>query len=68
MELTEEERARLTRWERRHKSSQALVLRFRIVLRCAEGMSNARVAEAVGVTATTVGKWRSGFCELGRIV
>jgi DNA-binding XRE family transcriptional regulator len=64
LELTEEERAQLTRWERRRKSSQALALRSRIVLRCAEGLSNARVAEQVGVTPTTVGKWRSRFCEL----
>jgi transposase len=27
-------------------------------------MSNAGVAEAVGVSPATVGKWRSRFCEL----
>ena len=64
LELTDEERTQLVRWERRRKSSQALALRSRIVLGCAEGLSNARVAEEVGVTPTTVGKWRSRFCEL----
>jgi len=34
------------------------------VLKCAEGLANKEVAEAVGVTASTVGKWRSRFCEL----
>ncbi len=64
LELTEEEREQLVRWERRRKSSQALALRSRIVLKCAEGLPNTQVAEAVGVTASTVGKWRSRFCEL----
>ena len=34
------------------------------MLKCAEGLPNTQVAEAVGVTASTVGKWRSRFCEL----
>jgi transposase len=64
LELTDSERDQLVRWERRRKSSQALVLRSRIVLQCAAGLSNREVAEAVGVTPATVGKWRSLFCEL----
>jgi transposase len=64
LELTEAEREQLTRWERRRKSSQALALRSRIVLRCAEGLANKEVAAAVGVTPSTVGKWRRRFCEL----
>jgi hypothetical protein len=39
--LTDDERATLQRWARRAKSSQALALRCRIVLACAEGASNA---------------------------
>ena len=34
LELTEQEREQLSRWERRRKSSQALALRSRIVLAC----------------------------------
>jgi len=64
LELTGGEREQLVRWERRRKSSQALALRSRIVLQCASGLANAQVAEAVGVTPTTVGKWRRRFCEL----
>lgn len=64
LELTDTEREQLVRWERRRKSSQALALRSRIVLKCAEGLANKQVAEAVGVTPVTVGKWRSRFCEL----
>jgi transposase len=64
LELSDEEREQLARWERRRKSSQALALRSRIVLKCAEGLSNKEVALAVGVSQPTVGKWRSRFCEL----
>ena len=61
--LSEEERATLERWERRPKSAQALALRCRIVLACAEGGHNNEVAERVGVSRLTVGKWRSRFLE-----
>lgn len=59
--LTGEERETLTRWSRRAKSSQALGLRSRIVLACADGMSNVEVARMLGVSRPTVGKWRSRF-------
>ncbi len=61
LELTTEEREQLVRWERRRKSSQALALRSRIVLACGSGLSNGEVAERVGCSANTVGKWRSRF-------
>jgi transposase/transcriptional regulator with XRE-family HTH domain len=64
LELTDEEREQLVRWERRRKSSQALALRSRIVLRCAAGAANTEVARGCGVTVQTVGKWRRRFCEL----
>jgi transposase len=59
--LTDDERAILQRWARRAKSSQALALRCRIVLACAEGASNAAVAERLGISRPTVTKWRSRF-------
>lgn len=64
--LSEEERATLERWERRPKSAQALALRCRIVLACAEGGHNNEVAERIGVSRATVGKWRNRFCHLSR--
>ncbi len=41
--------------------AQALALRCRIVLACAEGLSNVEVADRLGVNRMTVGKWRSRF-------
>jgi transposase len=61
--LTDEERAALQRWARRRKSAQALALRSRIVLACAEGLDNKQVAAQERVTQQTVGKWRARFVE-----
>ena len=63
LELTAEERDQLTRWARRRTSAQALALRSRIVLGCADGLSNKEVAVAEGVSQPTVGKWRARFVE-----
>lgn len=62
--LTDDERDQLERWARRRRSSQALALRCRIVLACAEGLSNKEVAGRVGASLPTVGKWRRRFLEL----
>ena len=64
LELTSDEREQLERWARRRSSSQALALRSRIVLECAEGVPNKEVAARLGVSQPTVGKWRSRFLEL----
>jgi len=61
--LTDAEREQLTRWSRRAKSSQALALRSRIVLVCAGGADNKRVAAQLGCSTATVGKWRGRFVE-----
>jgi transposase len=53
----------LQEWTRRRSTAQALALRARIVLACAEGQDNIDVAEQLGVTHQTVGKWRQRFVE-----
>lgn len=63
VELTVQEHNQLMEWTRRHKTSQALALRSRIILACAQGASNGEVAERCRVTPQTVGKWRSRFLE-----
>src|SRR5215218_146563 len=64
LELSGAEREQLQRWARRAKSSQALALRSRIVLGCADGADNKTVAAQLGCAAATVGKWRGRFVAL----
>ena len=61
IELSEDERETLQRWTRRHSSSQALALRSRIVLGCADGQSNTAIAADLGCHQVTVAKWRHRF-------
>jgi len=59
--LSDDERETLERWARRPKSAQALALRCRIVLACADGGHVREVAERLGLDPHTVGKWRRRF-------
>jgi transposase len=61
VELTQDERYELERYVRRRKTSQQLALRSRIVLLCADGLTNTEVAKRLRVTDHTVGKWRRRF-------
>ena len=59
--LGESERSELEALARRRKTGQALAMRARIVLECAEGLQSKQVATALGVDQATVGKWRHRF-------
>jgi transposase len=59
--LTGDERRRLENWVKRRSTAQGLALRARIVLACAQGGSNTAVAARLGVSRTTVRKWRARF-------
>jgi DNA-binding CsgD family transcriptional regulator len=53
--LSETERAELKQLSSRRKTAQALALRARIVLECAQGLENQEVAAGLGVAKNTVG-------------
>ena len=60
--LSDSERQELDRWVG-GAVAQKLSVRAGIVLACADGASNIRVAAEFGVTVVTVGKWRRRFAE-----
>jgi transposase len=59
--LSDAERDQLSRWARRGKTSQALALRAKIVLACAEGRDNKAVAAEFRVGEHMVARWRGRF-------
>ena len=61
--LTDGERAELQRLVRRRKTGQAIASRARIILLAAKGWPNVRIAEELGVSGRTVGKWRNRFAN-----
>ena len=63
--LTQEERQTLERWARRRTSAQALALRARIVLACAEGATNVAVAEQLGIWPRRWPSGGAGSCASG---
>jgi len=63
LRLSDDEHDMLERWARRPTTAQALAQRARIVLACASGRTNTRVARELRLTKQTVGKWRSRFVD-----
>ncbi len=64
IKLTDEERQVLVGYTRRHTTAQALALRARIVLRCADGGENQTIAAELKVARGTVSRWRLRFATL----
>src|SRR4051812_50053249 len=63
LELDEVERAELRSLASRRSTAQALALRARIVLACADGEQSKVVATRLAVDPGTVGKWRRRFTK-----
>lgn len=65
IELTEEQREQLEKLSRGRSRPARVVERARIVLLAFEGKQNREIAEILGVTRRTVGRWRSRFAAKG---
>ena len=63
IELTEDERTVLESYVSRRKTAQALALRARIILCCADGRYDHLIADELQIVRSTVGKWRRRFAE-----
>jgi DNA-binding NarL/FixJ family response regulator len=61
MTLTADERETLERWTPRPSTTEALAQRARLILSCAAGETNTRVARELRLTKQTVGRWRTRF-------
>jgi transposase len=61
LNVTPEEKEKLSMLARRPKSAQAIAMRARIVLGCHDGLSHGEVAKRLRVTGATVCKWRERF-------
>jgi transposase len=64
LELTGAQRRQLTR-AAEDGTDEGLARRARVVLLAADGASNREVADAVGLTETTAGRWRARFVTAG---
>jgi hypothetical protein len=63
--LVRPERAELTARAHAGKISYRDVLRAKIILACAAGLSHAAIAAVLGICEDTVRKWRKRFAESG---
>lgn len=65
IDLTAEQRRSLTELTNRPTTAQRTALRARIVLSCAQGLSQAAIAAREGVRRRIVGKWCGRFRQCG---
>ena len=63
--LTQEQRRTLTRLVKGRRTEVRVVKRAQIVLAASRGLRNDAIAEELGLTRETVGRWRSRFAEKG---
>ncbi len=61
--ISEEEREELVRLTKRAMVNRNVAFRAKLVLACAEGLTNSEVARRLRATNQTIGKWRKRFVE-----
>ena len=63
--LTEEQRIQLESLSRSRAIPHGLVQRAKIILMAADGLSNTKISERLGMSKPSVGKWRQRYLDLG---
>ena len=63
VQLTREERFALENCLRDLNTTSAIAARCRIILLCADGLSNRAIAKELGLSSNTVGDWRARFAK-----
>ncbi len=63
--LSDAQRALLEKWSRGGSTPYRVVVRSRIILLSAEGLSNRRIARRLRINPITVARWKSRFRVLG---
>ena len=63
IQLTTEQRKTLTLLVKGRRTEVRVAMRAKIVLAAARGLENQEIAEELGITRETVGRWRSRFVE-----
>ncbi len=63
--LSERQQALLEKWSRGGSTPYRVVLRSRIILLSAQGLSNRRIARRMRINPITVARWKSRFRVLG---
>lgn len=64
IELSRQEQVALLELTRRHRTSQQMALRARIVLTAAGQLSNTAIAHSLGVSTEMVHLWRSRWLSM----
>src|SRR4051794_41170363 len=60
-EVTEEERAELTRWAQSRTMPSGDVVRARLILALADGLTYSRIEERLGISRPTIARWKGRF-------
>ena len=59
--LTDDEREELTRWAQSRTMASGDVLRARLILALADGLSYSRIEDRLGISRPTIARWKERF-------
>jgi transposase len=63
--VTDQQRGELKRLARRARTNRQIAFRAKVVLKCADGLTNVKVAKDLRCSSSTVSTWRNRFIAAG---